>query len=545
MKVDPSGIADAARRITAALAQLPTADPVHPALAGDLTSQGAAARLTSGGATLAALIGELASGLAATADVLAGVATGFDGIEAASTANLSTLSNAASAAPVTGFAPPPVHAPDVRPALPPPVPAAGEAISRATHSGDPGRGDAFISGWSAVADAVDDADRVLTAVTDDLPATWSSRVSAPVVRTHLLNYGTALNDSGARARGLARQAGQHAADLIQARRDIPAPEEFDQLNEQLRLTWEANRASGGKYAPALAALNARKVDLSQRAVAGYGTYQLVTDATTAPDPGDGSALPVAAAADPAGAAGDPATGDPLAGAPGEPGTTPQSAGQLAAMMSTVLPTALGAVGGVAGAAVSMFTKAPEALAQAATQAAQAAVQQMSGLGGNGDDAGAVAGADPAATDAPLDAAGPGGGETAPAAGGPDSPTPSVLPSTGPAPTAPTLPAGALPDPVQGSPGPGGVMPMGMPMGAMTPGAGSGAAQQRAQRAKHLVVPRTPHTEAVTGKVSEDRIARSASAPGPPEPPEDDPPPASGPQPVVRRITMAPPQDDSS
>ena len=545
MKVDPSGLVDAARRITAALAQLPTADPVHPALAGDLTSQGAAARLTSGGATLAVLIGELASGLAATADVLAGVATGFDGIEVAGTANLSTLSNAASSAPVTGFAPPPAHGPDVRPPLPPAVPAAGEAISRATHSGDPGGGDAFISGWSAVADAVDDAARVLTAVVDNLPATWSSGLSTPVVRTHLLNYRTALNDSGARARGLARQAGQHAADLIQARRDIPAPEEFDQLNEQLRLTWEANRASGGKYAPALAALNARKVDLSQRAGAGYGTYQLVTDATTAPDPGDdGSALPVAAAADPAGAAGDPATGDPLAGAPGEPGTTPQSTGQLAAMMSTMLPAALGAVGGLAGGAVSMFTKAPEALAQAATQAAQAAVQQMSGaLGGNAGDVGAVAGADPTATDAALDSARP-GGETTPASGGPDSPAPSVLPSTGPAPTAPTMPAGALPDPVQGSPGPGGVMPMGMP-GAMTPGAGSGAAQQRAQRAKHLVVPRTPHTEAVTGKVSEDRIARSASAPGPPEPPGDDPPRASGPQPVVRRITMAPPQDDSS
>src|SRR6202035_5178105 len=109
MKVDPSGLADAARRITAALAQLPSADPVHPALAGDVASQGAAARLTSGAATLAALIG--------------------------------------------GSAPPPAHAPDVRPPLPPPVPAAGEAISRATHSGDPGGGDAFISGWAAVAAA--------------------------------------------------------------------------------------------------------------------------------------------------------------------------------------------------------------------------------------------------------------------------------------------------------------------------------------------------------------------------------------------------------
>ena len=529
MKVDPSGLADAARRITAALADLPIANPVHRALAADLTSQSAAVRLTSAGTTLAALIGELASGLTVTADVLAGVATGFDGIEAANNANLSTLSNVTSSAPVTGFAPPPVHVPDVRPPLLPPVPTAGEAISRATHAGDPAGGDAFISRWSAVADAVDDAVRVVTAVVDNLPAAWNSGVSTPVVRAHLLNYRAALNGSGARARGLARQAGQHAADLIQARRDIPAPDDFDGLNEQLRLTWEANRASGGKYAPALAALNARKMDMSQRAVAGYGTYQSVTDATTAPTPDsdDGSSLPVA--------------GDPLA----DPSaTTQQKPEQMAQLLSSMLPAALGAVGGVAGGAVSVLTKAPEALVQAATQAAEAAVQQMSGaLGNNAGDPGGGAGPDPAATDAASDAGGPGGGATTPASGAPDLPTTAVIPSGGPAPTAPTMPAGALPEPVQGSSGPGGVMPMGMPMGAMSPGAGSGPAQQRAQRAKHLVVPRTPHTEAVTGKVSEDRIARSASAPGPPEPPDDDP--ASRHQPVVRRITMVPPQDDSS
>jgi hypothetical protein len=186
----------------------------------------------------------------------------------------------------------------------------------------------------------------------------------------------------------------------------------------------------------------------------------------------------------------------------------------------------------------MLTKAPEALAQAATQAAQAAVQQLSGEHGN---SAIDAGTGPTGTDT-ASGPGPGGGETTPASGGPDSPTPAVMPSTGPTPVAPTLPGGALPDPVQGSPGPGGVMPM----GAMTHGAGSGAAQQRAQRAKHLVVPRTPHTEAVTGKVNEDRIARSASPPGPPDSSDEDRPPlASGPHPVVRRITMASAEDDSS
>jgi hypothetical protein len=70
--------------------------------------------------------------------------------------------------------------------------------------------------------------------------------------------------------------------------------------------------------------------------------------------------------------------------------------------------------------------------------------------------------------------------------------------------------------------------------------------QQQLRAKHLVVPRTPHTEAVTGKVSEDRIARSASEPPPPDPPDDLPAhTAPQPQPTVRRITMTPRTDDPS
>jgi len=83
----------------------------------------------------------------------------------------------------------------------------------------------------------------------------------------------------------------------------------------------------------------------------------------------------------------------------------------------------------------------------------------------------------------------------------------------------------------------------MPMGAMMPGGAANGEKQKDRRAKHLVVPRTPHTESVTGKVSEDRIARSASAPSPP----DDPPAsaARAPLPIVRRITMTPPTDDSS
>ena len=81
------------------------------------------------------------------------------------------------------------------------------------------------------------------------------------------------------------------------------------------------------------------------------------------------------------------------------------------------------------------------------------------------------------------------------------------------------------------------MPMGMPIGPMMPmGAGSpgGGQHQKRQRANDVVVPRIPHTESVTGKVSEDRIAVSSTASRPPGPPDDDPPPpAQGSQPVIK------------
>jgi len=56
MKVDPAGLASAAQRISAALAQLPSGDGVHLALAQEPVAKGAAARLARAGLTLAALI---------------------------------------------------------------------------------------------------------------------------------------------------------------------------------------------------------------------------------------------------------------------------------------------------------------------------------------------------------------------------------------------------------------------------------------------------------------------------------------------------------
>ncbi|MGB6513211.1 MAG: PPE family protein, partial [Mycobacterium sp.] len=123
--------------------------------------------------------------------------------------------------------------------------------------------------------------------------------------------------------------------------------------------------------------------------------------------------------------------------------------------------------------------------------------------------------------------GPGGaGDTAPAAGGPTTPT------------------GGLPEPLQASTGgSAGTMPMGMPLGGMPPGGAGGARGKDAPaRPKNRVVPLIPHTESVTGKVSADRIAVSSTAPQDPEPPSDDQPPRS-PGRIVRRITTVKPKDE--
>jgi hypothetical protein len=111
-----------------------------------------------------------------------------------------------------------------------------------------------------------------------------------------------------------------------------------------------------------------------------------------------------------------------------------------------------------------------------------------------------------------------------------------------------MPTGGLPEPVA-PPAAGGaaMMPMGMPLGGMMPGAAGGrAGQDRPVRPKKLVLPPKPHTESVTGKAHTDRIAVSMTAADPPlnpAPPGDQPPQPPGP--IIRRITMPTPRNDQS
>jgi hypothetical protein len=71
IQVDPTALAAAAPRIADVLAELMGGDPAHPPLGADPASAGPAARRSTAGASLVAVIGEQALGLAATAGATA------------------------------------------------------------------------------------------------------------------------------------------------------------------------------------------------------------------------------------------------------------------------------------------------------------------------------------------------------------------------------------------------------------------------------------------------------------------------------------------
>jgi hypothetical protein len=540
LQVDPAGLVGAAQRIVAALGQLVEADPVHPPLGADPASIGAAARLSTAGTILAATLTEQAVGLAMTAEQLVRVSAGFTATDESNASSIGAVITAAgavsSALTAGGWAPasPPLM-PDVRPPIAPPPPAPGEVLSSAVHSGDPHAGAAFVAGWNQVSQAAGQAADDVRAVASALPATWDSPVATDVVRAHLGGYADALAASAQRAGAVVGQADQHVQQNVQARSDIPSPQEFSALRQQLQQVAAANAASGGKYAVPLAQLTAQLNDTDAKAVQGYGTYHGVTDATTA-GTSDGSPDPAGAGDDPTAAGGRP---DPAG--PGSP-PSPDKAGELASMLPMMIPQLLGALGGLVGGAFGSISEVPQALMSAGSQAVQGLTGAMKpstdplsaeiGKPGLGDELGGVE-------------AGGGGGATVPVGAGGAAPSlPASTPATGRTPTAPPAPTGALPPPVTPQTSATGAgMPMGMPMGAG--GHGGGGGQERPARPKNLVVPPTPHTESVTGKVAARRIALSSAVSGDPggdpEPPGDEPP--RSPRPVVRRITTGGPGDE--
>jgi hypothetical protein len=546
MRVDAPGLVAAAQRLIAALEALGGSGVPHPPLGADPASLIAAERLTTAGAELTAALVAHVAALVASVEVLTGAAITYLDTDDQNAAAIRALNaGIAGGAAGPGSAPPaPPVPPDLRAPMPPPVGMAPKAISVAVHSGAPGDGEAFIGAWSQAAQAARNGSATIRSAVTELPEVLDGPMSTPAVSGHLLNFADGLDTYADRAYTLVNQAKAYASNQIQARADIPTPQQLTTSENHVRALTFANAASGGKHSAALAHAVSVNNRLNEQAVTGYPPYHARTDAATAgDDPGtDEQGLPKdPTTAEPAGdRAGLPApdAADPNAGGP-----SPAAGGELVSL----LPQLLGAAGGLVGGALGAVTKVPEALIQAGSQALGAATQGVSALaqpkmGSPGTGGPSLSSGDPGA------AGGGGDAPTTPAAGdgAPDLP---VAPSTGAPPTPAIAPVGATEGPgAGGAPGGAtGVTPMGMPMGGLggAPG-GAGGAKAEDGRKRKVVVPDIPHTEDVTGRVDTNRLSAAAAAnhrDHSPEPPNDDNSPGAAP-PIVRRLVTRAPKEPS-
>ena len=437
--------------------------------------------------------------------------------------------------------------PDVRVPVPPGTPLSGEGFSQLVHNGSADRGIPFSTTATNNGTAIDTAATTVREVAALVPELWESPVGTAALAGRLNEHVTALNTISDRWFELAGQARKHADDYSQTVSATPRPQEFQEKIDAF------NRAqAAGNTVAASQALQERGV-LEQRAQAEAARYAGVTETSTSPK---GAGAPQAPGGGGPGGSSGRRTGRrrgrvrtrraQLAKSAAGEGETAQAgqAGDAAGQLAQLLPAALGAIGGMAGGAAGMVGQVPQALMQSGQGLAQAASQGLSGLTSKNPPAElskAVGSRTPDELTKAKGGGGAGGG-----GGGATHPAgalgPPVTPSTSHTP--PSVPAGAsappAPTPAGGSAMGG--MPMGMPMGGMMPHGGQGGdGADKVPADKKVVTPPQPHTEPVTGRVS-DRTAAAAEASrsrAEADDPDDEPPRG----PIMRRITLAPLQDD--
>ena len=114
-------------------------------------------------------------------------------------------------------------------------------------------------------------------------ASSTAITTTPAATQHLLTFADRLGTYADRAYNLVRQANAYGSNQIQARADIPTPQQLTNSENNVRTLTFANAASGGKHAVALA--NAIKVNnkRNEQAVTAYPPYHSRTDAATAGD----------------------------------------------------------------------------------------------------------------------------------------------------------------------------------------------------------------------------------------------------------------------
>lgn len=353
---------------------------------------------------------------------------------------------------------------------------------------------------------------------------WDSS-AADQASTHLATLESTYTRHADQSRALSRDATVQANNFRQARANIPTPQHFAELEQNLRTAAAQNARYAGRYTAVVQQLQSELAAAHQQAINSYTTYtaggQLQAKplepgvATTTPPGGpgqsgaapgteDGSLPATSEAADGTGPAGNPLA-DPAGGG--------------ADMLQTLFPTVLGVVAGAAGGLLG-------ALSGAANQVQQTGTQLVSGLAQGGASAlQGLAGGQPGGSDPSLgEGGGPGDlgmgdgggggaepGDTEPASAG-DGGLAAAPASAAAAPAvapAPTVGTGATPTVSSAGGGAG----MGAPMGMMPPmmggpgRGGGGEDDKRLYEEKRLRLTTPPNAEPVKGRV-EARESRS-------------------------------------
>jgi hypothetical protein len=555
MKVDVPGLVTAAQKLlglaTSAQGLLAETAP----LAADPTSGGAAARLDTAAMQLWGAACAQAYSMHKAAAHLVMIAQKFGGQEEINAAGLNALLPLASVmddAALATLEPVPLIPSDVRVPLPPGAPLTGEGFSQLIHTGSASNAVGFSTTATNNGIAIDNAATTVREVAASVPELWDSPVGTAALAGRLNEHVAALNAISDRWFELADQARKHVDDYSQTVAATPKPQEFTDAEDAFA------RASAAHDPVGMSQAQFAHGQLEARAAAEAARYAGVTEATTSPTgagapqapgagaPGGGGvAAGAAAAAGGTRAAGVPDQAQLAKAGTAEAGQAAQ-AGEGAGQLAQMLPSALGAIGGLAGGMAGMAGQVPQALMQTGQGLAQAATQGMSGLASksptDAELSKKVGGFEP---DEPGKAEGGGGagggaGDTHPAG----ALGPPVTPSTSHTP--PAMPSGAgspatTPSATGGSAMGG--MPMGMPMAGMMPhGQGGADGAEKVSADKKVVTPPQPHTEAVTGRVTDRTAAAAAASRNQPESDTDDPPPHG---PVLRRITLAPLNDERS
>ncbi len=552
MKVNTLGLLFAAQRLETAAAKLDALEAaVLQPLAADGTSAGAAGRLDAASTELLASTTAQAASLHEVAAHLMLIAAKFATQEEINKAHLDYLNIQASAmddAALTALTPVPPLPPDVRLALPPAPPVAGELFSQQIHNGSASRATGFNTTATNNGSVANEVAVTVREVAASVPDYWDSPVGTDALAGRLNEYGANLNAVSDRWFELGDGARKHADDYSQTVSATPKPHDFQDARDAFARASAANDPVGMSQAQFTYG------QLQARASAEEARYAGITETSTAPA-GAGTPQPTGAGAGGAPAAAGAAPGERAAAVPGQAqlakagaaeagqaGQAGEGAGQLAQM----LPSALGAIGGLAGGVAGMAGQVPQALMQTGQGLAQAATQGMSGLASKNPAAAEPATSVGAYKSEELSRA-TGGGAGGDGGAGATHPAgalgPPVTPSTSHTP--PTMPSGGAPPPAAPTATGGSAMggtPMGMPMGAMMPhGQGGGDGPEKVAADKKVVTPPQPHTEPVTGKVSDRTAAAAEASRSRSHSDADDDQPPRGP--VLRRITLAPLNDD--